>query len=220
MAWRDFQRAFFDRIWPLTAEASARTGVPRETIFAQAALESNWGRSAPNNNFFGIKGPGGTQTTREYVNGQWVTIQDSFRGYGSIAESVNGWVITNPRSRRWGDARSAGSPEEAARALQAGGYATDPDYASKLISVIRNIPAELLSGGSAAPTGGSGGNPLAPVSPPSKVEPPQSASASTGLATQSGVQYLALPGPSPTPPELLEFWTSLRTYFQSLPSSE
>lgn len=140
--WQPFQQSFFDRMWPLAQGAARQTGIPAQTIFAQSALESNWGRSAPQNNFFGIKGSGGTQQTREYINGQWVTVRDSFRGYGSMAESVQGYVnfITNPNSRRWGDARNASSPEEAARALQAGGYATDPSYANKLMSIIRNMP--------------------------------------------------------------------------------
>lgn len=140
--WNSRQRSFFDQMWPLAVGASTRTGVPAEVIFAQSALETGWGRSAPQNNYFGIKGAGGSQQTREFINGRWVTINDSFRGYSSMADSVEGYVafINNPNSQRWGAARNASSPEEAARAIAAGGYATDPNYASKLMSIIRNIP--------------------------------------------------------------------------------
>ena len=145
MSWASYQRSFYDRMFPLARRASEQTGIPADVIFAQAALESNWGRSAPQNNYFGIKGTGGQQTTREFVNGAWVTIRDSFRGYSSIEESVNGYVafINNPNSRRWTRARNATSNEEAARALASGGYATDPTYADKILRVIRNIPANL-----------------------------------------------------------------------------
>lgn len=140
--WAPYQQNFFNQMWPLAQSASQRTGVPAQVIFAQSALETGWGRQAPQNNYFGIKGPGGSQQTREYIGGRWVTVNDSFRGYGSMAESVDGYVsfITNPNSRRWGAARNASSPEEAARAIAAGGYATDPNYAGKLMSIIRSIP--------------------------------------------------------------------------------
>lgn len=145
MDWNARQRDFFNRVWPEAQRASSATGVPAETIFAQAALETGWGRSAPNNNYFGIKGNGSAQTTREFIDGRWVTITDNFRGYRSLADSVTGYIefITNPNSRRWGAARQASTPEDAARALQQGGYATDPDYATKLINIIRGIPNEL-----------------------------------------------------------------------------
>jgi len=149
--WSPNQQNFFNQMWPLAVSASTRTGVPAQVIFAQSALETGWGRSAPQNNYFGIKGAGGSQQTREYINGRWVTINDSFRGYGSMADSVDGYVdfINNPNSRRWTAARNAGSPEEAARAIAAGGYATDPNYASKLMSIIRGIPNPFR----VAPTG-------------------------------------------------------------------
>jgi len=140
-------------MWPLAVDASTRTGIPAQVIFAQSALETGWGRSAPQNNYFGIKGSGGTQSTREYIGGRWVTVNDSFRGYSSMADSVDGYVdfITNPNSRRWGAARNAGTPEEAARAIAAGGYATDPNYASKLMSIIRGIPNPFQFGATATP---------------------------------------------------------------------
>lgn len=161
--WTQTQQSFFDRMWPLAQGASQRTGVPAQVIFAQSALETGWGRSAPQNNFFGIKGSGGTQQTREYIGGRWVTINDSFRGYGSMADSVDGYVdfINNPNSRRWTAARNAGTPEDAARAIAAGGYATDPNYASKLMSIIRGLPA-LPNPFRVAPTGASA-NQSAPI---------------------------------------------------------
>lgn len=143
MAWGRQQQAFYDRMFPLAQTASRQTGIPAEVIFAQSALETGWGRSAPNNNYFGIKGPGALQTTREQNrDGTWVTIRDSFRGYSSMADSVQGYVdfINNPRSRRWGGAKTAGTIEGAIAGIVQGGYATDKQYASKLRSIISGMP--------------------------------------------------------------------------------
>ncbi len=152
MSWTLRQREFFNRVFPEAQRASRETGIPAEVIFAQAALETGWGRSVPNNNYFGIKGSGQAQTTREYINGKWVTISDAFRGYSSLSDSISGYIsfITNPNSTRWTNARSSKTVEEAARALQSGGYATDPNYADKLIGIANSIPNELRNAASRA----------------------------------------------------------------------
>ena len=133
------QEQFIREIWPHAQMASAKTGVMPEIIVAQAALESGWGKSAPNNNYFGIKGPGGTQTTREYINGQWVTIQDSFRGYGSLAESVQGYADFITRNPRYGTLRVTPTFEGQVKALQESGYATDPNYGSKIKGIAETV---------------------------------------------------------------------------------
>ena len=152
MSWTLRQKEFFNRVFPEAQRASRETGIPAEVVFAQAALETGWGRSIPNNNYFGIKGAGQSQTTREFINGRWVTISDTFRGYSSLSDSISGYIsfITNPNSTRWNNARSSKTVEEAARALQSGGYATDPNYADKLIGIAKSIPDELRNAASRA----------------------------------------------------------------------
>lgn len=141
MAWQPFQQSFYDFFYPHAQQASIRTGISPQVIFAQAALESNWGRSAPGNNYFGIKGAGGTQTTREFINGQWVTIKDSFRRYNSPTESILDWGNFLGKYKRYDPVFSAQGPEAQARALGASGYATDPRYGQKLLSIMRGLPA-------------------------------------------------------------------------------
>jgi len=167
-------------------EAIARLGA------AQASLETMYGRHAPNNNHFGIKGKGGTQTTREFINGQWVTTQDSFRGYKSPQESADDYIRFLKENPRYRNVLAAGSASEAIRAQGMTGYATDPAYASKLMSIHSKggagatgaaappKPVTPLPAAGAAHTPGNGVNaqPAAPPAGPTGVAP--NASASTG----------------------------------------
>lgn len=139
MSLNDFQKAFYDRMYPLAQQASAATGIDPDIIFAQAALESNWGKSAPNNNFFGIKGGNALQTTMEYINGKWVQVKEAFKGYSSMAESVDAYVALMKGSRYTG-VRTGGSEAVQLGALQGSGYATDPNYSNKLKSIIASLP--------------------------------------------------------------------------------
>ena len=75
--------------------AQSRYGVPAAVTIAQAIDESGWGQSAlaiRDHNLFGIKGtgPAGSDAlpTREYENGQWVTVTAQFRVYHNVAESI------------------------------------------------------------------------------------------------------------------------------------
>jgi hypothetical protein len=145
--YNDYQQAFYDRVWEPIKRVAAQIGVDARIIFAQAALESNWGRSGLSrnaNNFFGIKARSGEPSigmrTREFINGAWTTITAQFRRYSNVLEGIEGYgqfIQRNPRYRSFIGA--SGLDAELA-ALQASGYATDPNYASKLKSIIRNMP--------------------------------------------------------------------------------
>lgn len=80
------RKTFVDTLLPAAMEESKRTGIDPRIIVAQAAQETGWGKSAPGNNFFGIKSHGkdGGQNfaTHEYVKGNRVRVNDSFRTYG------------------------------------------------------------------------------------------------------------------------------------------
>ncbi|MBF5054025.1 peptidoglycan hydrolase [Alcanivorax venustensis ISO4] len=133
-------------------EASRRTGMPAPLILAQAALETGWGRreiptseGGNSHNLFGIKagadwkGPTTEVVTHEYINGQRTRVVDRFRVYDSYAEAFedHGRLISdNPRYAPVLDAADA---NQAAQALQNGGYATDPAYADKLVALMDQI---------------------------------------------------------------------------------
>ncbi|MEW9697930.1 glycoside hydrolase family 73 protein [Paenibacillus sp. SI8] len=132
---------FIAQIAPYAEKDMAKTGVLASITIAQACLESANGSSAPGNNLFGIKGSGTTQATQEFINGEWVTIQAGFRAYedwgGSITDH-SAFLTENGRYTRSGFFDRCGERDYAgaARALQSAGYATDPNYAAKLIAII------------------------------------------------------------------------------------
>jgi hypothetical protein len=133
---------FFARMLPYARKVSERTGIDPRVIIAQAALETGYGKSAPNNNYFGIKSTGqGGQTlpTTEYVNGKPVQMDQSFRTYGDMgqsAEDYGSFMLKNPR---YADVLSATGLDEQIAALGKSGYATDPNYAAKLKNIAGKI---------------------------------------------------------------------------------
>lgn len=129
---------------PVARENMKKTGVPASVTLAQAALETGWGGSSIGDakNLFGIKGTGPAGSirvsTQEFENGRMVTIQDNFRKYNSWQESFedHGKLLQNSR---YGYAlQYKNDPNRYAQEIHKAGYATDPDYASKLISIMKS----------------------------------------------------------------------------------
>lgn len=136
---------FIAKIKPFAMDEQARSGILCSITIAQAALESGWGSAAPNNNLFGIKAFANErscmQETKEFVNGQWVSIHARFRAYDNWGESIEDhskFLIENSRYRRAGffDCAKHLDYMGCASALQAAGYATDPNYAKLLGNII------------------------------------------------------------------------------------
>jgi flagellum-specific peptidoglycan hydrolase FlgJ len=133
---------------PLAMADQKQTTVLASITIAQSILESASGASAPGNNLFGIKGKGQELNTKEFINGEWVTIKDGFRVYHTWSDSVSDhsrFLVENTRYTRSGfferciDLDYKG----AAQALQNAGYATDPQYAAKLITLIEQFKLHL-----------------------------------------------------------------------------
>src|SRR5579859_355765 len=139
MATEHQELAFFNSMWPLCIANSKATGVHAEIIFAQSALETGYGVEAPQNNYFGIKGPGESLTTVEYIHGVAHTLQQHFAGYPSMAESAAGYARFINTNRRYIPFKNAGSLAAQLVALGQSGYATDPKYVSKLEPIIDNL---------------------------------------------------------------------------------
>ena len=128
----------------------AKEGVLPSITAAQAILESGWGSSelakAPNNNLFGIKdsedwnGEIVTVPTQEYVNGDYITVNAAFRKYASWNDSVvdhaKFFTSTEWRKNNYRKVVNETDYRIAAQELKNAGYATDPSYAGKLISLI------------------------------------------------------------------------------------
>lgn len=139
---------FVQQLAPHAKELQEQYGILPSIILGQAILESNWGESSlasKYNNLFGIKASEGeksvTLSTQEFVNEEWITIDGDFRVYNSWEESMNDHTLLFANGVSWNpdlyqSVLTASTYQEAAQALQDSGYATDPNYASKVISVI------------------------------------------------------------------------------------
>ncbi|HHB11750.1 MAG TPA: flagellar assembly peptidoglycan hydrolase FlgJ [Chromatiales bacterium] len=142
---------FVTRLWPHARRAAARIGVDPRVLIAQAALETGWGRALPrtpegrsSHNLFGIKahgawrGPVAPARSLEFEGGAMVARRAAFRVYESYAESFDDYAAFLQHNPRYARAlQEAADPERFVRALQRAGYATDPNYAEKVLGILR-----------------------------------------------------------------------------------
>ena len=137
---------FFNNLAPLVVnEYVRRKGQKRlypSTVLAMAALESGYNLNATT--LFGIKGEGVVLDTTEYINGEYVNVKDSFKAYSSLAESVQG-LYELMQWDNYDRATYASDYEEECRMVQACGYATDPNYADKLISIVNSYQLTMFN---------------------------------------------------------------------------
>lgn len=149
---------FVKRLHPYAEQAARELGVEPKVILAQAALESGWGRSVIKNsnggnsfNLFNIKADKSWQgkqtqvTALEFDQGIPKKVSSGFRSYDSFQESFSDYVDFIKSNPRYGDAlRKAGNAEQYMHELQRAGYATDPKYADKVMSIYQgNTMAEF-----------------------------------------------------------------------------
>ena len=137
---------FFNQLAPIVVnEYVRRKGQKRlypSTVLAMGALESGYNINATT--LFGIKGDGNVLDTTEYINGEYVNVKDSFKAYSSLTESVQG-LYDLMQWDNYDRATSATDYEEECRMIQACGYATDPEYANKLISIVNSYQLTMFN---------------------------------------------------------------------------
>ncbi|WP_419759380.1 glycoside hydrolase family 73 protein [Acidisoma sp.] len=133
-------------IWPAIRVAASVLGVPPVGLLAQAALETGWGSAVPGNNMFGIKAAAGqastVQATHEMINGSLVPRTASFRDYSTPAACVTDYIRLIQSNFQ--NVVGHGSVTSFANALQAGGFATDSNYASKIIMISQSPMMEQM----------------------------------------------------------------------------
>ncbi|KNX76803.1 flagellar rod assembly protein FlgJ [Pseudomonas sp. 250J] len=148
--------AFVATMLPMAEQAAKRIGIDPRYLVAQAALETGWGKSVMRNpdgssshNLFGIKATGSWQggearaITSEFRNGQFVKETAAFRSYDSYQDSFHDLVSLLQNNSRYQDAvRAADKPEQFVRELQKAGYATDPNYASKISQIAKQMKSQ------------------------------------------------------------------------------
>jgi len=143
---------FVARMRPAAERAAAELGVSPEALISQSALETGWGKAIiqdPNgnnsHNLFGIKadarwsGARVAVPTIEYENGVARKELHMFRAYDSYEESFNDYANFIQTNSRYENALSvAASPQQYLAGLQQAGYATDPNYASKISKIMES----------------------------------------------------------------------------------
>ncbi|MBK5971043.1 MULTISPECIES: flagellar assembly peptidoglycan hydrolase FlgJ [Thiorhodovibrio] len=141
---------------PQAEAAAAKLGFDPNVLLAQSALETGWGRRVPRHadgqssyNLFGIKAHGGwtgdrvSVGTLEYRNGVAQRERWAFRAYPSPAESFQDYVEFLHRNPRYRDVLASPNSREFVRGLQRAGYATDPNYANKILSIHDRLNAMM-----------------------------------------------------------------------------
>ena len=112
---------FVNQNLDLANSVSASTGVPSADILGQWGLETGWGSHFSGTNNYGNVSPGG-------VVADYTTPQAGASAYGSVIQSEN---------------VNASSPASFAASVANAGYATDPNYATKLTGAIMTASAAM-----------------------------------------------------------------------------
>jgi flagellar protein FlgJ len=143
---------FFSTLRPLADREARRMDVDPKFLLAQAALETGWGKSVVqspvtgnSHNVFGIKADsdwGGERIvidSLEVEQGVARQVRSPFRAYASYADSFRDYADFVMGDARYRDVAGSGTDDVAfARGLAKGGYATDPEYADKILRVLRS----------------------------------------------------------------------------------
>lgn len=150
---------FIEEIGAMARADMAKSGICAAVTVAQAILESGWGKSdlaVKAKNIFGMKcslsgntWPGSSwdgkssynKSTGEYYSGSYTTVKADFRVYKSWAESVADHSAYLAGARNGSALRYAGlvgctDYRQAAQIIKNGGYATSPDYVTKICNIV------------------------------------------------------------------------------------
>ena len=158
---------FVTKYLPFALKVQERTGISAIALLAQAALESGWGERAVGNALFGIKDTDGINgneqlvTTREVLSSPNVKfpkilsikpikvggrtmyeykVQDYFRKYGSPEGSFDDHALFIIKNKRYSNALEVRhDPYAFVKELALAGYATAPNYASMMKSMVDSI---------------------------------------------------------------------------------
>jgi flagellar rod assembly protein/muramidase FlgJ len=155
---------FIKTMYPLAVKAAAALGgIDPNALLTQWGFESAWGQKVSGkHNYFGIKadkswtGDKKDVMTHEFVAGQKIKIPQPFRSYSSPEEAVDDYVKFLKNNKRYTKAGvfNAKTSSEFFTALQSAGYATDPNYASKLTAATASTASKTASLMPVAPSTG------------------------------------------------------------------
>ena len=146
--------SFVEQLMPLAQKAASKIGLDPKILLAQAALETGWGKhiihdstGKPSFNLFGIKdskswnGESVKINTLEVESGELVKRKEGFRSYSSFESSFDDFISSISENPRYEKAMEfVHDAKQFVRSIQEAGYATDPQYANKIINIFnRNL---------------------------------------------------------------------------------
>jgi len=143
---------FINSMWQFAKKAAEKINLDPAVMVAQAALETGWGKHIINqpsgtssNNLFNIKADNSWQgdsvkkSTLEFEDGVAVKKNAAFRAYETIEDSFNDFTNFLSSGTRYQETLSKSSDsEQFLHSLQKAGYATDPNYAEKIIGILKS----------------------------------------------------------------------------------
>lgn len=143
---------FVKTVLPFAKQVAKIIGIDPKLLVAQSALETGWGKhfirdqnQMNANNLFGIKAHGAQNKvealTTEYIDNKPVHEVAEFKSYASMLESFLDYVSLLQTKRYEKALASAEDPKAFLTELQNAGYATDPDYAKKVLAIYENHPS-------------------------------------------------------------------------------
>lgn len=140
---------FVQAVKPYADKIAQKIGVDSKVIIAQAALETGWGQHVIKDshgrsslNLFNIKtgsswdGKSVSVSTLEYRDGVAAKEKAAFRRYDSLEDSFNDFYQLLQNKRYQPVLANTDNPENFLNQLQKAGYATDPNYAKKILSIV------------------------------------------------------------------------------------
>lgn len=144
--------SFVNELLPHARQAAKELGVDANLLLSQAALETGWGQSVIKNaqgdssfNLFNIKADRSWQgkqakvATVEFNGNVMQKTMAGFRSYDSYKASFDDYVNFIKANPRYSEAmKQANNPVAYIHSLQSAGYATDPLYAEKVLSIYRS----------------------------------------------------------------------------------
>ncbi len=153
----DNTKDFVKTLLPYAKKAANLLGLDPKLLIAQAALETGWGKfimhdesGKPGFNLFGIKSHKSWQgeeikiDTLEVENQSFKKVKANFRKYSDFSQSFDDYVEFVKANPRYEKALNVThDANQYMKELQSAGYATDPNYADKVLRIFRQQLSEM-----------------------------------------------------------------------------
>ena len=145
--------AYWEQYIPYIQQKEKQTGIPTAIVLAQLIQESGAsnpsGLARQNNNLFGMKGTGtrgsAAYNTHEFVNGKNVQVSAGFANYNTPYDSIDAYFNLIQKPRYATKVAGAKTLNEFAQGIKNGGYATDPNYVSSLMSNVSKFALDKFN---------------------------------------------------------------------------